>query len=435
MATRRLETAGERELLAGFRLRTAAIARNAAWITLAGVAALTMTHHSPADLGTHWLVWGLLGAAALTNLGTYLPSFSRVIEQSQRGWPFYAWTPLLLLFDAAIVFFSRDAQHQVYLIYIPVLLFAVTTLEMRAAAGAVLLAIGSALAAIALSEGLSGDVAIGSASSFLVVSLLGAYFSREQRHEIVESAHQRAKAERRGAELNVLHERAAALNSELQATVGKVIRAQEEERRRIGRELHDEAVQLLSAAAVRIGELEEHVPPDQDGVRAGLSDLRGILTDALWEVRKIIVALRPSDLDDLGLIPALSAYARNRLAEAGVAVDARLERPTQRLTLDTETAVFRIAQEAVNNIARHAQAQHAIVAFAQRNGTIVLNVQDDGVGFDPAHLHTNGHGEGLGLLGMKERAALLGGKLDLVSTPGAGTTVRVVIPVSGGNGT
>jgi signal transduction histidine kinase len=415
--------------MAGFRLRTAAIARNAAWITLAGVAALTVPHHSPRDLGAQGFLWALLGAAALVNLGTYLPSFSRFIQQSGRGWPFYAWTPLLLLFDAAVVFLSHDAQHQVYLIYIPVLLFAVTTLETRAAVGAVLLAIASVLVAIAFSQGLSSDDAIGSSLSFVVVSLLGAYFSREQRNEIAEAAHQKREAVRRGEELAVLHERAAALNDELQATVGKVIRAQEDERRRIGRELHDEAVQLLSAAAVRVGELEEHVSQEQESVREGLSELRGILTGALWEIRKIIVALRPSDLDDLGLIPALSAYARNRLGEAGVAVQARLERPAQRLTLDAETAVFRIAQEAVNNVARHSQAQHAIVAFAQRNGSVVLSVQDDGIGFDPEHVHTNGHGEGLGLMGMKERAALLGGRLELVSTPGAGTTVRAVIPV------
>jgi signal transduction histidine kinase len=430
MSTRRLRAAGERELLVGFRLRTVAVARNVAWITLAGVAALTMPHHSPEDVGADWQVWGLLAAAAVGNLGTYMPFFSRWIQRSGRGRPFYAWTLLLLLFDAAVVFSSHDAQHQVYVIYIPALLFATATLDMRAAAGAVLLAIGTALAGIAGSEGLSADLAIGSSSSFVAVSLLGAYFAREQRGEIVEAAYQKSQAVRRGQELMRLHERTKALNEELQATVGKVIRAQEEERRRIGRELHDEAVQLLSAAAVRVGQIEERVPADQRFTREGLSGLRDILTDALWEIRKIIAALRPSDLDDLGLIPALSAYARNRLTEAGIEVEAHLERPARRLSLDAETTVFRIAQEAVNNIVRHAQARHAIVTFAQRNGSAVLSVQDDGLGFDPASVHANGHGDGLGLLGMKERAALLGGQFELVSRPGAGTSVRVSIPVS-----
>ncbi|MBI5285896.1 MAG: sensor histidine kinase [Chloroflexi bacterium] len=432
MARQELNAVGERELLAGFRLRTAAVARNAAWITMAGIAALTAPHHSPADAGEHWIVWGLLGGAALANLVTYAPAISRMIQESLRAWPFYAWTLLLLLFDTAIVFSANDAQHQVYLIYIPVVLFAVATLEMRAAAAVVLLAIGSALGAIAISEGMSADVAIGSTGSFVVVALLGAYFSSEQRQEIAKSAFQRAKAVQRGEELAVLHERATALNDELQATVGKVIRAQEEERRRIGRELHDEAVQLLSVASVRVGGLEEEVPEEQANLREGLADVRAILVDALWEVRKIIVALRPSDLDDLGLIPAVSAYARNRLTEAGVAVEAHMERPERRLTSDAETAVFRIAQEAVNNIARHAQAQHAVIAFAQRNGNVVLTVQDDGIGFDASHVHTNGNGEGLGLMGMKERAALLGGRFEVASQPGGGTSIRVSIPLPAG---
>jgi two-component system sensor histidine kinase UhpB len=410
-----------------------AVARNAAWITLAGVAALTTSHHSPRDMGEHWLVWALLGAAALGNLATYLPAFSRWIQHSRRGWPFYAWTLLLLLFDAAVVFSSHDAQHQVYVIYIPALLFATATLDMRAAAGAVLLAIGTALVAIAWSEGLSADLAIGSSTSFVAASLLGAYFAREQRVEIVEAAYQRSEAVRRGQELMVLHERTEALNEELRATVGKVIRAQEEERGRIGRELHDEAVQLLSAAAVRVGEIEAGVPARQQCTREGLSGLRDILTDALWEIRKVIAALRPSDLDDLGLIPALSAYARNRLTEAGIAVEAHLERPARRLSLDAETTVFRIAQEAMNNIARHSQAQHAVLTFAQRDGSVVLSVQDDGQGFDPACVHPNGHGDGLGLLGMKERAALLGGQFEVMSRPGAGTRVRVSIPVGEGS--
>jgi two-component system sensor histidine kinase UhpB len=226
-----------------------------------------------------------------------------------------------------------------------------------------------------------------------------------------------------------MNERAQALNDQLQRTIGKVIRAQEEERRRIGRELHDETVQLLSAAAVRVGEMEERVPKSQPSLGDGLAGVRGIIVDALWEVRKIIIALRPSDLDDLGLIPAMSAYARNRLGEAGVAVEAHLERPAQRLGPEVETTVFRIAQEAVNNISRHAAAQHAIIRFSQRNGTLELNVEDDGIGFDPEQVAPSENGEGLGLLGMKERAALVGGALELTSKPGRGTSINVRIPL------
>jgi len=435
MAAQRLGAAdrgglsGELERLVGFRLRTAAVARNTAWITLGAIGALTVAHHSPSELGEHWLVWTVLAAAFAGNLATYLPFFTRLIQRSRQVWPFQLWALLLLLFDAAVVYVSKDAQHQVYLIYIPVLLFAVATLDSVVAIAVVGLAIGTSLQAIELAQGLSMDAVIGTVASFVVVSLFGAYLSGEQRHDMAESAYQRAEAERSGEELRHMNKRAQALNDQLQRTIGKVIRAQEEERRRIGRELHDEAVQLLSAAAVRVGELEERVTESQPPLADGLADVRGIITDALWEVRKIIIALRPSDLDDLGLIPALSAYARNRLQEAGVAVEAHLERPAQRLDSDVETTVFRIAQEAVNNISRHAAAEHAIIRLSQRDGTLELNVEDDGVGFDPDQVTASEKGEGLGLMGMKERAALVGGALELVSKPGRGTSINVRIPL------
>ncbi len=143
----------------------------------------------------------MLGAAFFSNLATYLPFFSRLIQRSQHEWPFHLWALLLLLFDAAVVYLSKDAQHQVYLIYIPLLLFAVATLDSIVAVAVVGLAIATSLQAIELSEGLSTDVVIGTVSSFIVVSLFGAYLSGEQRHEMAESAYQRAEAERSGEEL------------------------------------------------------------------------------------------------------------------------------------------------------------------------------------------------------------------------------------------
>ncbi len=429
-----IESTSERELLAGFRVRTATVARNAAWITLAGIALLTAPHHAITDINGHALIWSLLLAAALGNLLTYFPIFTRVIQESQRDWPFWAWTLLLLSFDAAVVFLSRDVQHQIYLIYIPVLLFAVATLGAWAATGAIALSLGTALGAAAVGGDLTGDVAVASATSFIVVAVLGSYFVREQRAEMAESAHQRAQAVRHGRELADAHDRAIALNNELQETVGKVIKAQEEERRRIGRELHDEAVQMLSAAAVHVGDLQRRIPKRQLHVQTGLAEVHEILTDALWEIRKIIVDLRPSGLDDLGLVPALGTFVRDRLEASGVAVETHLSRAQTPLPPNVETAVFRIAQEAVNNVARHANAHHVAVTFGQQNGTVTLRVDDDGDGFDPAAVHSNGNGEGLGLLGMRERAALLGGTFRLEARPGEGTSIVVSIPVAMGAG-
>jgi len=158
----------------------------------------------------------------------------------------------------------------------------------------------------------------------------------------------------------------------------------------------------------------------------------GLLTDSLWEIRKIIVDLRPSGLDDLGLVPALRAYAQSHLEEAGVAVQMRARQPGQRLAPEVETAVFRIAQEAMNNVVRHASAHQAAITLEQRNGTIFLQVEDDGDGFDAEMVRAGGTAGGLGLRGMRERASLLGGTLELESRPGAGTKVRAIIPLNGG---
>lgn len=417
------------QLLAGFRMRMASVARNAAWITLAGIAALALPHHEPSEMGVHAMVWALLGLAALGNLATYLPAFNRLVSGARSGWPFYGWTGLLLVFDAAVVAVSRDANHQIYVIYVPALLFAVATLEPWAHTAALVVAIGSSAGALAFSDALTTDSMVGGATTFLVVWLVGGYLSRAQRQEMLESARSAEEAVVRGRELARLHDRAVALAAELRATVAKVITAQEEERRRIGRELHDEAVQLLSAAAMRVGDLERQAPPRLASLRQALADLRELLTDALWEIRKIIVDLRPSDLDDLGLAPALAAHARNHLETAGIALEMRLPRLQERLSPEVETAVFRIAQEAMNNVARHACARRAVVTLERRNGNLVLEVEDDGRGFEPAALKPGDQRGGLGLTGMRERASLLGGTLELRSRPGAGTLVRATIPL------
>lgn len=417
------------DLLAGFRLRTASVARNAAWITLAGIAALAMPRHPPSELGVRSVVWVLLALAAAANLATYAPAFNRLVSRARGPWPFYVWTGLLLAFDAAVIAASGDASHQIYLIYVPALLFAVATLEPWAHTAALATAIGSSAGALAFSGSLTTDSLVGSATTFAVVWLVGGYLSRAQREEILESARHAREALLRGKELAELHERAVALAAELRATVAKVITAQEEERRRIGRELHDEAVQLISTATMRVGDIERRTPGQLVDLRRSLGELRELLTDALWEIRKIIVDLRPSDLDDLGLAPAVAAHARSHLEAAGIAVEMRLPRKLERLSPEIETAVFRIAQEAVHNIARHAHARKAVVALERRNGDLVLQVEDDGRGFEPAALKRADQRGGLGLTGMRERAALLGGILEVQSRPGAGTLVRAVIPI------
>jgi len=212
--------------------------------------------------------------------------------------------------------------------------------------------------------------------------------------------------------------------------LSRLISAHEDERFRISRELHDEVSQSLTGLMMRLNAAEEVVPQDLEQARATLAAVRGVAEQTLEEVRKIIFALRPTLLDDLGLIPAVRHYAKNLLEPAGVQV--RLSATgfgQRRLPRPVETTVFRVAQEAVTNIARHAQARLATITLELIDGTVRLTVTDDGVGFDPESTLADPARRRLGIVGMEERVALLGGRLRISSRPGEGTVVQVELPV------
>ena len=212
--------------------------------------------------------------------------------------------------------------------------------------------------------------------------------------------------------------------------LSRLISAHEDERFRISRELHDEVSQSLTGLMMRLNAAEEMAPRDLEQARAALGAVRGVAEQTLEEVRKIIFALRPTLLDDLGLIPAVRHYAKNLLEPAGVQVRFQASGfGQQRLPRPVETTVFRIAQEAVTNIARHAQARTATLSLELTNSTVHLSVADDGVGFDVEATLGDPARRRLGIIGMEERVALLGGTLRITSQPGQGTTVRMELPV------
>jgi PAS domain S-box-containing protein len=215
------------------------------------------------------------------------------------------------------------------------------------------------------------------------------------------------------------------LRSELLA---KVISAEEDERKRIARDLHDEAIQSLSAVLAQLGAVEQRLPV-RAKAREHIADVRNLMKRAIGEVRKAILGLRPSALDDLGLVPALRSVAGERLEEAGITLRWDASGLSRRLPPEMETALFRIVQEAVNNIVRHAQAETVTIEFRESEGAIVAEVEDDGVGFDVARLTGRRSGEaGLGLLGMRERASRFGGSVDVQSAPGQGTRLHIELP-------
>jgi signal transduction histidine kinase len=207
----------------------------------------------------------------------------------------------------------------------------------------------------------------------------------------------------------------------------KLITAQEEERRRVSRELHDEVGQSLTALIMNLASAEAAVPPELDGIRRQLGELRALLAATLEEIRRLMVDLRPTLLDDLGLIPAIQWFVETYLGRAKIEHRLEVTGHRRRLPPHVETALFRIVQEAITNIVRHSGARRAEVRLDFRDGLVAAEIMDDGKGFalrDARH--------GLGLLGMEERATFLGGSWRIDAEPGAGTRISLEIPLGAG---
>ena len=209
----------------------------------------------------------------------------------------------------------------------------------------------------------------------------------------------------------------------------EMISAQEEERKRIARELHDETGQALTSLLVSLRLIERAESMQETQEMA--SNMREVISLALDNVRDLALELRPSVLDDLGLVPALANFVHGSPERLGLDVDfVTSDLNDERLPLEIETTLYRIAQEALVNIARHAEADHVTVHLKRRQGSVVLVVEDDGKGFDPQEvLASRPKDKRLGLYGMEERASLVGGRLTVESQPGAGTIISVDIPL------
>jgi signal transduction histidine kinase len=209
----------------------------------------------------------------------------------------------------------------------------------------------------------------------------------------------------------------------------RVISAQEEERRRIARELHDETGQSLTSLALGLQALETVEQPGE--VKARTAELRSLVAKTLEEVHLLARGLRPSILDDLGLVAALERYFKGYEAATGLHIDFYAQGlDGRRLPPHLETALYRIAQEALTNVAKHAQARNVSVLLERRGGSLVGVVEDDGGGFDMNTVkHSRENGPGLGLIGIEERVSLLGGTLTVESRPEMGTTVVLKIPL------
>jgi signal transduction histidine kinase len=214
----------------------------------------------------------------------------------------------------------------------------------------------------------------------------------------------------------------------LQTFSQRLIEAQEAERRRVARELHDEIGQVLTAIKINL-QAVQHSAGDSSLV-SQLNESTAIVDRALQQVRDLSLNLRPALLDDLGLIAALRWYVDREARRAGLIPEFVVDLSETRLTPELETACFRITQEALTNVARHAQARRVWVELRRRSAELHLIVRDDGIGFDLSTVRSRRTTDvSLGLQGMQERVLILGGKIEIKSAPGRGTEVHVRFPL------
>lgn len=214
----------------------------------------------------------------------------------------------------------------------------------------------------------------------------------------------------------------------------QILHVQEEERKRISRELHDEIGQVLTVINTHLALVQRERAGDQDSVfREGIADVERLLVGAIESMHSFARALRSEALDELGLLPALRSYLKDYAERTGLLV--RFERAAKDVALNAEqkTALFRIAQESLTNVAKHAQATEVVVTLGFSKDRIQLRIKDDGKGFAVKQRRAAAEKKRLGLLGMQERVRLVNGHCRVQSVPGCGTTVIVEIPLACGS--
>jgi PAS domain S-box-containing protein len=214
---------------------------------------------------------------------------------------------------------------------------------------------------------------------------------------------------------------------ELRALAGSLLTAQEEERRRLARELHDEFQQRLAVIEIGLSRLRQNLPENPTQIRTELNRLERELGEVSNEIRRLSHQLHPAILDDLGLRIALIRLAEDFQNGGSRQVQIETQNVPEDIPRDIATALYRIAQEALRNVAKHAETASVTISLVGAADAVCLTIQDDGPGFTLSDVRFRG---GLGLISMHERARLVGGTLQLISSPGQGTTVELLVPIN-----
>jgi len=226
-----------------------------------------------------------------------------------------------------------------------------------------------------------------------------------------------------------LLEQSRQMQEQLRLLSRQVLLTQEEERKRISRELHDVIAQTLTGINVRLAALKKEATSNTRGLERSIARTQRLVQQSVDIVHQFARKLRPAVLDDLGLIPALHTFMKHFRTETGIQVSLSAFAAVEELDGDKRTVLYRVAQEALTNIARHAQASRAEVKLQQLDGAVCMTITDDGKGFQTERVVHAKKGKRLGLLGMRERLEIVGGKVTVTSVRGKGTTVLAQVPL------
>ena len=298
------------------------------------------------------------------------------------------------------------------------------------------LAIGFAVAGLALTFALN---ALALRAAFSPLDRLREVVERVQQGDVTVRARPSplddAQLRRLAETLNTMLDEVERYEGQVRALSGRLIYAQEDERHRIARELHDDTGQVLTLLLIRLKLLETQ--PGAEAIGAQMAELREIVTGALDQVRRLALNLRPPTIDQLGLYPSLRSLATTFTESTGIQASLRLPRARVSLAPERTLVVYRVTQEALTNVAKHANAHAVTITVTADEDELRVRVADDGRGFSPDTLMSragqrHAGGAGVGLFGMEERARLAGGSLQIASAPGHGTAVTLRAPLARG---
>ena len=366
--------------------------------------------HEPLDM---WPYVGIVAAAAVGVLVVARLPWRSLFEAGVGERAVSAWSVFDIALITLAVVFTGKGRSELWILYTLTTVFFAASTPPRAQ---IVLLAGTVAAYIstiaALGLHVTTAVLFLRMSILALVAMLASFLSRELLGEMTGHLGARREAERAQRLLVRL--------------LSRLVNAQEDERVRVGRELHDELGQLLTSI-LHFSRRLEHDLSGEDAQRTG--QIISVAERALAGIRSLARALRPVELDHLGLVSAVRRLAYDIEDRQGLHIAVRAEGLEERLPSDLETAAYRVIQEAITNVVRHSGATDVDVELTRRGDELFVAVQDNGGGFDPVAVSRAGEAGGVGLIGMLERARLVEGEVRIESAPGQGTLVRMRAPI------